>query len=181
MGDASILSAWDNFYVIVGSSAGALIGLQFVVIALISDRQVAGSMLEIRAFGTPTVVHFCFALVIAGIMAAPWHSMTGAAVCMAACGVVGVAYSLLVIRHARRQRGYAPDSEDWFWYAGSPLGIYFGLLATALVLTRHPDTALFALAAIALALLFLGIHNAWDTVTYVAMGHKAESKNAKEG
>jgi hypothetical protein len=26
-----VLAAWENFYVIVGSSAGALIGLQFVV------------------------------------------------------------------------------------------------------------------------------------------------------
>lgn len=31
------LSGWENFYVIVGSSAGALIGLQFVVITLIAD------------------------------------------------------------------------------------------------------------------------------------------------
>jgi hypothetical protein len=30
------LSEWENFYVIVGSSAGALIGLQFVVITLIA-------------------------------------------------------------------------------------------------------------------------------------------------
>jgi len=30
------LSGWENFYVIVGSSAGALIGLQFVVITLIN-------------------------------------------------------------------------------------------------------------------------------------------------
>ena len=31
------LDGWENFYVIVGSSAGALIGLQFVVIALIAE------------------------------------------------------------------------------------------------------------------------------------------------
>ena len=31
------LAAWQNFYVIVGSSAGALIGLQFVVMSLISE------------------------------------------------------------------------------------------------------------------------------------------------
>ncbi len=28
------LAGWENFYLIVGSSAGALIGLQFVVITL---------------------------------------------------------------------------------------------------------------------------------------------------
>jgi hypothetical protein len=31
------LTGWDNFYVIVASSAGALIGLQFVVITLIAE------------------------------------------------------------------------------------------------------------------------------------------------
>jgi hypothetical protein len=30
------IAGWENFYVIVGSSAGALIGLQFVVITLLS-------------------------------------------------------------------------------------------------------------------------------------------------
>ena len=35
----SLLAAWQNFYVIVGSSAGALIGLQFVVITLIADSR----------------------------------------------------------------------------------------------------------------------------------------------
>jgi hypothetical protein len=31
------LAGWENFYVVGGSSAGALIGLQFVVMALIAD------------------------------------------------------------------------------------------------------------------------------------------------
>ena len=35
------LNGWENFYVIVGSSAGALIGLQFVVITLISEMATA--------------------------------------------------------------------------------------------------------------------------------------------
>ena len=32
------LEGWESFYVIVGSSAGALIGLQFVVMTLLADR-----------------------------------------------------------------------------------------------------------------------------------------------
>ena len=32
------LLAWQNFYVIVGSSGGALIGIQFVVMALIASK-----------------------------------------------------------------------------------------------------------------------------------------------
>ena len=66
----SPLARWENFYVIVGSSAGALTGLQFVVIALVAEAEAAASLLEIRAFGSPTVVHFCFALLISAIVSA---------------------------------------------------------------------------------------------------------------
>jgi len=34
------LGTWQNFYVIVGSSAGALIGLQFVVMTLIANMPI---------------------------------------------------------------------------------------------------------------------------------------------
>jgi hypothetical protein len=55
--DASPLAGWDNFYVIVGSAAAGLTGLTFVVIALIRDaRNVRPTGL--RAFVTPTIVHF---------------------------------------------------------------------------------------------------------------------------
>jgi hypothetical protein len=68
---AAHLSAWESFYIIVGSSAGALTGLQFVMIALIADSQRRSSLAEINAFGTPTVVHFCSALGVAAILSAP--------------------------------------------------------------------------------------------------------------
>ncbi|HZS29133.1 MAG TPA: hypothetical protein VFB76_18040 [Candidatus Angelobacter sp.] len=67
----SPLAAWENFYVIVGSSAGALTGLQFVVIALIAEGRTPGSMREIRAFGSPTIVHFCASLLISAILSSP--------------------------------------------------------------------------------------------------------------
>src|SRR5438874_2612687 len=80
--------------------------------------------LEIRAFGTPTVVHFCVALVISAILSAPWAALGNAAVAVGACGAAGILYVLTVIRHARRQTGYAPDAEDWFWYSAFPLVAY---------------------------------------------------------
>jgi hypothetical protein len=52
------LAGWANFYVIVGSSAGALIGLQFVVISLIADMPMARGDAEAGdALATPTIVH----------------------------------------------------------------------------------------------------------------------------
>src|SRR5438874_1588179 len=120
----SPLARWDNFYVIVGSSAGALTGLQFVVIALVAEAQAASSMLEIRAFGTPTVVHFCVALLISAVLSAPWDTLSSAGIALSLCGVAGVVYALTVIRHARKQSGYRPSAEDWTWYAALPLVAY---------------------------------------------------------
>ncbi|HET7185575.1 MAG TPA: hypothetical protein VFI82_12875 [Terriglobales bacterium] len=170
------LSEWQNFYVIVGSSAGALTGLQFVVIALVAQARAANSMLEIRAFGTPTVVHFCAALLISAIGTAPWHFLSSAGLALGVCGIGGAAYAVMIIRHARRQTGYVPDGEDWLWYVVLPLVAYLALLAAAALLAWRPSPALFIVAASALLLLFVGIHNAWDTVTYIAVKHSRPPK-----
>jgi hypothetical protein len=176
MAATEFLRQWTDFYVIVGSSAGALTGLQFVVIALISEAQAARSLLEIRAFGTPTVVHFCVALLISAIVCAPWHSLSAPAICLGICGAGGVAYILRVIRHARTQRGYSPEFEDWIWYIGLPFTSYAVLLIAAIPLALHPSGPLFAVASTSLLLLFAGIHNAWDTVTYVAITRRLQDE-----
>jgi hypothetical protein len=63
------LTGWENFYVIVGSSAGAPIGLQFVVITLIADRPIAPGQAQAgSAFATPTIVHFGTVLLLPAIL-----------------------------------------------------------------------------------------------------------------
>ncbi len=165
------LAPWQTFYEIVGSSAGALTGLQFVVMALVAQARAARSMHEIRAFGTPTVVHFCAALLVAAVGAAPWPALIGAAIAFGICGAAGAVYALLVMRHARVQTGYAPDAGDWTWYVGFPLLAYLSLVAGAKMLLWYTEPALFVIGGATILLLFVGIHNSWDTVTYVAIKH----------
>ena len=76
---------------------------------------------------------------------------------------------LIVIRHTRRQTAYVPVLEDWIWHVALPLVAYATLLVTAFVLQRSAATSLFVIGATALLLLFVGIHNAWDAVTYIAL------------
>jgi hypothetical protein len=53
------LAGWENFYVFVGSSAGALIGRQFVVMALVADMPRTRAQAQAgHAFATPAIVHF---------------------------------------------------------------------------------------------------------------------------
>jgi hypothetical protein len=167
--EASPLAAWETFYVIVGSSGAALTGLQFVVIALVAETRRRSSMKEIDAFGTPTIVHFCAALLVSAILTAPWRAIGSASVAVGICGAVGVVYGGLVLRRARRQTGYQPVFEDWLWHTALPLIAYAALFGAAIALRRHSHASLFIIAAAVVLLLFIGIHNAWDTVTYIAL------------
>jgi len=162
------LAAWESFYVIVGSSAAALTGLQFVVIALIADSERRRGSPEIAAFGTPTILHFCGALYVAAVISAPWHSLSSAAIALGVGGAAGLAYALNVIRRARRQTTYKLVAEDWIWYISLPVLAYAMLVGGSVYLPQHAEPALFVLGAAVLLLVYIGIHNAWDTVTYIA-------------
>ena len=162
------LSAWESFYIIVGSSAGALTGLQFVVMALIADRPGRATQLQIDAFATPTILHFCAALLVSAILSAPWSSLESVGWILAACGLAGVIYAVIVVLRARRQEGYRPELEDWIWHGFLPLLAYAVLLVAGFLLAANPGTALPLVAAVSLLLVFIGIHNAWDSITYMA-------------
>src|SRR5213595_717606 len=103
---AAPLAAWESFYVIVGSSSAALIGLQFVVIALLSETNMRRSSQEIDAFATPTILHFGAALLVSAIVSAPWPALWSVALALGMCGSVGTAYVGVVISRARRQTHY---------------------------------------------------------------------------
>ena len=174
------LSAWESFYVIVGSSGAALTGLQFVVMTLIAaDDQRQSRRAEVGAFGTPTIVHFCAALLVSAIFSAPWPAISSAALALAACGGAGVVYVAFVIRRATRTV-YKPVLEDWIWHSVLPLIAYALLLLASLLLVRDPGPWLFVIGATALLLLFIGIHNAWDTVTYLAVERPREEDTPKK-
>jgi hypothetical protein len=177
----TVLKAWESFYVIVGSSGAALTGLQFVVMALVAEIPGRGSSREIAAFGTPTVVHFCAVLFISAVLSAPWQTLSGPVIVLGISGVLGVAYAVVVVIRARRQDGYKPVLEDWLFHVVFPFLSYATLLAAALSLQRHPLPALFAVGAASLLLLFVGIHNSWDTVTYLTVGQGQAAKQSPTG
>jgi len=173
------LAGWQNFYVIVGSSAGALIGLQFVVITLVAALpHTPGQEQAGGAYATPTIVHFGSVLFLAAALCAPWHGIRAAAVCWGLLGVGGVAYAIIVAWRLRVQTVYQPVFEDWLCHALLPFGAYATLAASACVIGAYAYEAMFGVAAAALLLLFIGIHNAWDGVTYHVFVMKREHHEA---
>src|SRR5215467_1353219 len=118
----STIAGWEDFYVIVGSSAGALIGLQFVVMTLIATRPIGpGRSQGADAFATPTIVHFATVLLVSAIACAPWQTLLGAAVSYRVLGLLGIFYELVVIRRMRTQNVYKPVFEDWIFHALLPI------------------------------------------------------------
>lgn len=182
---SSPLSSWESFYVIVGSSGAALTGLQFVVITLIADLPRRNSSTTINAFGTPTVVHFGVALLIAAVITAPWPSLWPVGALLGLTGAFGVGYVAIVFRRARMQSDYTPVFEDWLWHNILPFIAYVGIGAAGVLLTLHPIGWLFVVGAMTLLLLFIGIHNAWDTVMFIALETipkaRAENDQANAG
>jgi hypothetical protein len=161
------LAGWQNFYVIVGSSAGALIGLQFVVLSLIAGRRTARPDAQAGgAFATPNIVHFGAVLGLSGILSAPWDGIGAAAVLWGLVGLSGVVYGAIVVRRLRVQTAYQPEFEDWLFHGLLPIAAYVTLAASAFAARSHLREALFGVGAAVLVLLFTGIHNAWDAVTY---------------
>ena len=75
-------------------------------------------------------------------------------------------YAIIVTRRLRVQTAYHAVFEDWLFHALLPFAAYAVLAATAWSARAHAHEAMFGVAGAALILLFIGIHNAWDAVTY---------------
>lgn len=159
------LAKWDSFYGIVGSAAGALIGLQFVVMTLIAQtpRRAADAG---AAFGTPTIVHFSIVLLLAALLRTPWETAISTAAAWGLAGFSGFIYQVLVTWRIRKQASYKPVFEDWLFHVVLPLAAYIILTASPFAAPSNPREALFAVGGASLLLLFTGIHNAWDAVAY---------------
>jgi len=175
----SILTTWQNFYVIIGSSAGALTGLMFVVITLIAGSRMRRSSEPIAVFSTPNVVHFCAALLVAALLSAPWQALWNASLLIGLCGLGGMIYVARIARRARRQTDYTPVLEDWLWHTVFPFVSYTALVVAAILLPGAPAPALFVNGAATLLLLFIGIHNAWDNIIYIVI-ELSQSENKSQ-
>jgi hypothetical protein len=170
------LDRWENFYVIVGSSAGGLTGLQFVVMALIADLPLKTDVQTADAFATPTIVHFGVVLLLSGILSAPWDGIAAPTALCGLCGVIGFVYSLVVARRLKKQNQYEPVFEDWLFHVLLPMVAYAVLTAAPYVGRSRVGPALFGIAVAALLLLFIGVHNAWDSVTYLVLVRRHEQQ-----
>ena len=165
-----MLTAWTSFFALTGTSAAALTGLMFVVLTLVtgSDRQGA-TRTGLNTFSTPTVLHFATALLVSGVLSAPWSALTIPAFTLGIAAILGTIHMCRIVARTARLDTYKADLEDWMWFNILPLISYLVLLAGAGMLVFDTSLALYVFGAGILSQLFIGIHNAWDIVTYLAV------------
>jgi hypothetical protein len=177
---AASLAEWDNFYVIAGSSAGGLTGLTFVVIALAADARRVDPI-GLHAFVTPIIVHFGTVLALAAFMCVPHQTLLSMCLGLGAVGSAGLIYIRTVTSKIRFNLGsYIPVREDWRWNVILPGIAYGGLLVMALLIWRYPEFTLYAIAAISMLLLFVGIHNAWDIAVWMSLKRQDPAQEVKK-
>ena len=176
---SSLLAAWSNFFVMTGSSAAALTGLMFVVVTLVMRSERLRAAEEGTAtFSTPTVMHFGAALLASAVLAAPWRSLLPPAVLLGLGGLYGAVFILRIMYRTKRLSIYTADIEDWIWYSVLPFIAYLAIFAGAIALRAAPVQALFVLAGSVMLLIFIGIRNSWDIVTFIATGRADQGSTA---
>jgi len=166
-----LLSSWQNFYMIIGTAAATLTGLMFIVTTLIAgiDAHLSTLNAAVSAFNTPTVVHFGTVLLLAGVLSAPWQTFSSLSLLLGLLGLGMVFYSIIVLRRMWRVPHYQSTLEDWLWYMAFPLLANVLLIVAAFMLPKNPSLALYILGSVMMLLLLVGIRNAWDNVTFLAI------------
>jgi hypothetical protein len=173
-----LLSSWQNFYMLIGTAAATLTGLMFVVTTLIAGIDARLSILNaaVSAFNTPTVVQFGAVLLLAGVLSAPWQTYTSLSFLLGLSGLGMVFYLIVVLRRMQRVPHYQSTLEDWSWYLALPLLANVMLIVAAFMLPGNPAPALYLVGTAMMLLLLVGIRNAWDNVTFLAV-ERAHSEN----
>lgn len=159
---------WEDYYLLVGSGAGALIGIMFVVATLTAGYEQRLASRGARTYITPIVFHFSVILVVSIVTAVPELPVMVAVAGFAVVAALGIAYSVTTtFRLIATDWTTPPDLEDKIFYGVMPPLGYLVLSGAALML---PDkNAVYAIGAAMLFLLLLGIRNAWDLAVFFVM------------
>ena len=162
-----LLHAWHEFYLLIGTAAGTLIGLMFVAASISASYMTEKHQPGIQSFYTPTVVHFASVLITCVVLLAPLAA-TPLGVVLLAIGLTGLGYASFVwVRMGRRGYTSTIDLVDRFWYALSPVAGHLLLVAAAVMLLLvGEDYSLDVLAAAIVLLLLAALRNAWDITAW---------------
>ena len=128
----------------------------------------------------PNRCAICSCPLLAGIFSAPWQTLSSLSLLLGVVGLGMVFYSIIVLRRMRRVPNYQSTLEDWLGYLVFPLLAHVLLIVAAFVLPENPAPALYIVGSGMILLLLVGIRNAWDMVTFLAVERAHSEKESKE-
>jgi hypothetical protein len=167
---------WENFYILIGSAAGALIGLLFVVVTLTGNMGLdrARMLWAADLFMTPTVVMFCTVLVTGALATAPRLEPVVQRGVIGAMALGGLAYGAWVSLGIRRRQDQTAHWSDLWYYGVAPAAAFAGLGLADILAGAAPSLFAYGVGALMIAMLLIGIRNAWDLITWMAPGPPAQ-------
>ncbi len=169
-----VMAEWHDFFVLLGTAAGTLVGLLFVAATVSSGVFSLERRAPLRMFLSATVVHFSSVLAASLIMLLPLTSWLLLGVIVLLCALVGLGYSVLTVRDVVRDGLITNvDWEDRTWYGVLPFLTYVAELVTGIALTCGIAAGCAVLAACMGLLLVAGIHNAWDITVWTISRRQA--------
>lgn len=165
-----MFEGWDNYFVLLGTASGGLIGLLFVVVTLTSGQERSRALWAAGIYMTPIAVHFGAVLSISAATLVPRLTPQEVAVLIAIFATLGfiaaarTSHGIFTLRSS----GDPPHWSDLWGYGVCPAAVYLLLEAEAAAVWLRTPWAPYALAALLLILLLLAIRNAWDLITWMA-------------
>jgi hypothetical protein len=169
------LADWRDFYLMIGTAAGVIVGATFIVASLAANLEKRA--LGMRGFITPTAVHLGSVLIGSAILAAPTLTPFALAILLGAGGIMGVIYSIVV---AARIWAMDLDHDDRIFYALLPILTYLAMTAAALMAGWTVDRSLEILAVSLISLLIIGMRNAWDMANFMITREREGSQRVDD-
>jgi len=176
-----MFQGWENFYLIVGPSAGALIGLMFVVVTLTAGRERDQTERGKHLYTSPIVWHLAVVLLLSGAAVAPGISAQWFGVVTGGVAVLGFLMGVRSTVGIARSQITGPENNmfDTWWYGVIPAIVYLCLAGAAVATFAGWSWSADAVAAALMALLLVSIHAEWDLVTFLAAIAQPPSKQNK--
>ena len=172
---------WENFYLIVGPAAGALIGLMFVVVTLTAGRERDQTERGKHLYTSPIVWHLAVVLLLSGAAVAPAINAKLFGVLTGGVALLGILMGIRSTIGIARGQLTGPENHlfDTWWYGIIPAVVYIGLAGAAVAVLRGAVWSADAVAGALMALLLVSIHAEWDLVTFLAAIAEPPTKPSK--
>ena len=172
---------WETFFLLLGTSAAALVGMMFVVTTLTAEIATERVDRGIIVYQNPIVFHLGAIVVASALAVVPDRLLVVVTVLLLALGLVGIGYSLrTLLRMLEPYEFYESTLADRALYGVVPCLLYALMAGGAIAILLESEVAAEAIAAATLGLLLVSIRNAWDVATFaVRVARKQRTSREK--